>query len=189
MISVPNPRILTATAFSALLLASCAVGPKAPDATLPPLASGAFVGSTSASVSAATLARDDWWRLYNDPVLDGLVTQALTENNELEAAAANLRRVRAALGEARTGRLSTTTTSATRFSTPVWANSERSARSRLSGRRSVGTMTATSPITRRPRRGRPGRAAARRRARRRAASRPRRLAASEVAGDPVRAGA
>ena len=112
MTTLPNPRILTATAFSALLLASCAVGPKAPDATLPPLASGAFVGSTSASVSAATPARDDWWRLYNDPVLDGLVTQALTENNELEAAAANLRRVRAALGEARTGRLPTTTTSA-----------------------------------------------------------------------------
>ncbi|MGV9009408.1 efflux transporter outer membrane subunit [Brevundimonas sp.] len=110
MTTLPNPRILTATAFSALLLASCAVGPKAPDATLPPLASGAFVGSTSAAVSAATPARDDWWRLYNDPVLDGLVTQALAENNELEAAAANLRRVRAALGESRAGRLPTTTT-------------------------------------------------------------------------------
>ena len=96
MTFVPNPRILTATAFSALLLASCAVGPKAPDATLPPLASGAFVGSTSASVSAATPARDDWWRLYDDPSLDALVRLALIENNELEAAAANLRRVRAA---------------------------------------------------------------------------------------------
>ena len=112
MTTFPNPRILTATAFSALLLASCAVGPKAPDATLPPLASGAFVGSTSASVSAATPARDDWWRLYNDPVLDGLVTQALAENNELEATAANLRRVRAALGEARVGRFPTTNTTA-----------------------------------------------------------------------------
>jgi NodT family efflux transporter outer membrane factor (OMF) lipoprotein len=60
----------------------------------------------------AEAARDDWWRLYDDPVLDGLIGQALAENNELEAAAANLRRVRAALGEARTGRLPSTTIAA-----------------------------------------------------------------------------
>lgn len=106
----PNPRILTATAFAAFL-ASCAVGPKAPDATLPPSASGAFIGAATPAVTAEA-ARDDWWRLYDDPTLDGLVRQALTENNELEAAAANLRRVRAALGEARVGRLPSTTTSA-----------------------------------------------------------------------------
>lgn len=103
-----HPRILTATAGAALLLASCAVGPKAPDATLPPLASGAFIGSASASVTAQSAARDDWWRLYNDPVLDDLIGQALAENNQLEAAAANLRRVRAALGESRAGRLPST---------------------------------------------------------------------------------
>ena len=110
MTSFPNPRILTATAFASLLLASCAVGPKAPDATLPPSASGAFVSATPAVTADA--ARDDWWRLYDDPILDALIAQTLTENNELEAAAANLRRVRAALGEARTGRLPSTTTSA-----------------------------------------------------------------------------
>lgn len=108
----PSLRILTATAGAALLLASCAVGPKAPDATLPPSASGAFIGTASPAVSTSS-ARDDWWRLYNDPVLDGLVGEALVNNNELEAAAANLRRVRAALGEARVGRFPSTTTSAT----------------------------------------------------------------------------
>jgi multidrug efflux system outer membrane protein len=108
----PSLRILTATAGASLLLASCAVGPKAPDATLPPSASGAFIGAASPAVSANTTARDDWWRLYNDPVLDGLVGEALANNNELEAAAANLRRVRAALGEARVGRFPSTTTSA-----------------------------------------------------------------------------
>ena len=107
----PSLRILTATAGAALLLASCAVGPKAPDATLPPSASGAFIGTASPAVSTSS-ARDDWWRLYNDPVLDGLVGEALVNNNELEAAAANLRRVRAALGEARVGRFPSTTTSA-----------------------------------------------------------------------------
>lgn len=105
-------RILTATAGASFLLASCAVGPKAPDATLPPSASGAFISSTGSSVTAQAAARDDWWRLYDDAVLDQLIGQALTENNELEAAAANLRRVRAALGEARVGRFPGTTTSA-----------------------------------------------------------------------------
>lgn len=104
-------RFLTATAGASLLLASCAVGPKAPDAPLPPSASGAFIGAATPGVTAEA-ARDDWWRLYDDPVLDGLVGLALAENNELEAAAANLRRVRAALGEARIGRFPSTTTSA-----------------------------------------------------------------------------
>jgi outer membrane protein, multidrug efflux system len=112
MTFVPNPRILTATAFAALVLASCAVGPKAPDATLPPSASGVFIGSTSSAVTAQAAARDDWWRLYDDAVLDDLVGQALANNNELEAAAANLRRVRAALGEARVGRFPATSTTA-----------------------------------------------------------------------------
>ncbi|MFC0634327.1 efflux transporter outer membrane subunit [Brevundimonas balnearis] len=97
----------------AALAAACAVGPEAPDATLPSLASGAFVGSSSsAAVDASASARDDWWRLYADPTLDALVAEAFAENNQLEAAAANLRAVRAALSEARVGRLPTTTTSA-----------------------------------------------------------------------------
>ena len=111
MTPFPNPRILTATAFASLALASCAVGPKAPDATLPPSASGAFISATPGVTAEA--ARDDWWRLYDDPTLDGLIRQALAENNELEAAEANLRRVRAALGEARVGRLPSTAVGAT----------------------------------------------------------------------------
>ena len=97
--------LLTACA-SSLVLAACAVGPKAPDATLPPSASGAFVGSSTWAVSNADLP-DQWWRLYADPTLDGLVLQALSENNQLEAAAANLRAVRATLNETRGGRLPT----------------------------------------------------------------------------------
>lgn len=101
---------LTAAAASALL-AACAVGPKAPVADLPVTGAGAFVGSTSPTVSTAQ-ARDDWWRLYDDPTLDGLIRQAFAENHQLEAAFANLRAVRASLSEARVGRFPTTTTSA-----------------------------------------------------------------------------
>lgn len=106
--------ILAACAASALL-AACAVGPRAPDATLPPLASGAFVSSpqgvATGAVSTAS-ARDDWWRLYADPVLDGLIEQAFAENKELEAAIANLRSVRATLNETRGGRLPSLTATA-----------------------------------------------------------------------------
>ena len=102
--------LLTAAASSALL-AACAVGPKAPAADLPTAGTGAFVGSANPTVSTAQ-ARDDWWRLYDDPALDALIQQAFAENNQLEAAFANLRAVRASLSEARIGRFPTTTTSA-----------------------------------------------------------------------------
>lgn len=101
-------RFLTAACATALLSA-CAVGPRAPEATLPPQASGAFIGQGLTVQVSPDEARSDWWRLYDDPVLDGLVAQALAENNELEAAAANLRLVRASLSEARSARLPSTT--------------------------------------------------------------------------------
>lgn len=101
---IASPAILT--------LAACAVGPRAPDADLPPLASGALIGSSAASAVSTAEAQSDWWRLYNDPVLDGLIGQAFAENNQLEAAEANLRAVRASLSEARAGRLPTTGLSA-----------------------------------------------------------------------------
>ena len=96
---------------SGALLAACAVGPKAPPADLPVAGTGGFIGSASPTVSTAA-ARDDWWRLYEDPTLDALIQQAFAENNQLEAAFANLRAVRASLSEARVGRFPTTTTSA-----------------------------------------------------------------------------
>ncbi|MEH6665757.1 MAG: TolC family protein [Brevundimonas sp.] len=112
-----SPRLSTSARFlsaacATALLSACAVGPGAPEATLPPPASGAFIGQgLTAQVSPAEV-RSDWWRLYNDPVLDGLVLQALARNNELEAAAANLRLVRASLSEARSARLPSTTVGA-----------------------------------------------------------------------------
>ena len=79
--------LLTASS-AALLLAACAVGPKAPAPTLPVQGQGAFIGSQSASVSTEA-ARADWWRLYNDATLDGLIQQALTENNIVQIVVAD----------------------------------------------------------------------------------------------------
>jgi len=105
-------NLFLSASSAAFVLAGCAVGPKAPDATFPPSASGAFINTQSAALTSDTAARSDWWRLYNDPVLDGLITQAFAENNDIEAAAANLRAVRASLSESRAGRLPTTNLSA-----------------------------------------------------------------------------
>ncbi len=101
-------RTLLTAAGTAALLAACAVGPRPVDPTVPASGQGAFIGSHSASVSTEAVS-GDWWRLYNDPVLDDLIRQALDENNQLEAAAANLRAVRASLSEARSNRLPSTT--------------------------------------------------------------------------------
>jgi NodT family efflux transporter outer membrane factor (OMF) lipoprotein len=83
------------------LLAGCAVGP---DYVRPRAAGadrGAFAAAGPAETGAAPPAQ--WWRLYNDPALDGLVRQALTHNTDLRAAAANLGQARALLNQARAG--------------------------------------------------------------------------------------
>ncbi|MFM0659743.1 efflux transporter outer membrane subunit [Paraburkholderia sediminicola] len=48
---------------------------------------------------------DDWWRLYQDPVLDGLIQQALEQNRDLAVAVARLARSQAVLNEATAARL------------------------------------------------------------------------------------
>ncbi|WP_396593821.1 efflux transporter outer membrane subunit [Brevundimonas sp. R86498] len=104
-----NARL--AVAAGALVLAGCAVGPDAPVGTPPAAGTGPFIGAARGTVSVEAV-RNDWWRLYDDPVLDDLIRDAFARNNELEAAFANLDAVRASLSESRTARLPTTTTSA-----------------------------------------------------------------------------
>ena len=47
----------------------------------------------------------DWWRLYDDPVLDGLIADALAANTDVRVAVARLARARAALSEVKVDRL------------------------------------------------------------------------------------
>lgn len=87
-----------------VLLAGCASTPVGPDYRVPraalakqPAASSAF---DHAAAQAGTLADaaplpPHWWRLYRDPALDALVTQALAHNTDLRQAVANLERVQA----------------------------------------------------------------------------------------------
>lgn len=101
-------RILTASA-SALALAACTtVGPDHVAPAVPQSAEGRFVSSGFAAVADAPV-EDGWWRLYNDPVLDALVREALAANKDIAVATANVAAARAALRGARGDRLPSTT--------------------------------------------------------------------------------
>ena len=99
-----NPLRNLAAAASLLVLAACTtVGPdyKVPEAAKlnAPTAQGSFIEAKSKAVSQAPVP-DGWWKLYDDPTLNGLVAEALTANTDLRVAAANLARARAVAGEA-----------------------------------------------------------------------------------------
>ena len=89
---------------SLLALAACAVGPDYVASTPKPAAAGAFVAATNPAFTTAE-PTGQWWRLYQDPILDGLVADALAHNTDLRIATANLARARAMLRESRAGRL------------------------------------------------------------------------------------
>ena len=94
----------------ALALSACVVGPDYAQPTTPastPDTAAFAEASKSSAISAAQLP-PNWWRLYQDPVLDRLVGEALAHNTDIRVAAANLSRARAILSEQRGLRLPTT---------------------------------------------------------------------------------
>lgn len=90
--------------IAVLLTGGCASGPDYQRPEAGTSASSAFVTQAAAFDPAAPLP-DQWWKLYDDPALDTLVVQALGANADLRVAAANLAKARAALREAKAGRL------------------------------------------------------------------------------------
>ena len=100
-------RNLALSAASALALSACATGPVDVAPSVPPTAStGPFLSADLAggAVTPSPLPAD-WWRLYDDPVLDGLVADAARENTDVRQAVARIERARAALRGARADRL------------------------------------------------------------------------------------
>lgn len=85
------------------LLAGCATAgpdyaPPEHSAATTPGANGTFLSGQGPAFAQAELP-DRWWRLYDDPQLDGLVEQALAANANIRAADANLRKADAILRE------------------------------------------------------------------------------------------
>jgi NodT family efflux transporter outer membrane factor (OMF) lipoprotein len=105
------PSRLAALFAGAALLSACAAGPDYQVPAAGAAEAGPFVAATEGPFTAAQ-GPDDWWRLYDDPLLDDLVAQAFAANRDIAVAAANLAQVRAALGEARVGFLPVTTMTA-----------------------------------------------------------------------------
>ena len=100
-------RTLLATA-SLLVLAACTtVGPdyQSPAPAAP--AQAPFASATSPAFTGDE-PPGRWWSLFRDPVLDGLIEQALAANTDLRVASANLAQARAVLREVRAGRLPST---------------------------------------------------------------------------------
>jgi NodT family efflux transporter outer membrane factor (OMF) lipoprotein len=89
-----------AAAALALLTACTTVGPdyKVPDSAVVkrPAAAAPFLGAAESPFRSEPLPAD-WWRLYHDRVLDGLIDKAFAANADLRVAAANLRRAHAVL--------------------------------------------------------------------------------------------
>ncbi|MGZ5045768.1 MAG: efflux transporter outer membrane subunit [Usitatibacter sp.] len=90
--------VIIAIALATMLLAGCTVGPdyKRPELDLP----GDF-GVAQAPLPPA----ERWWTLFNDPVLDQLVEEALAANHDLKAAAARVEQSRAQVAITRSDQL------------------------------------------------------------------------------------
>ena len=110
---VSRPRAVAALAL-ALGASACAVGPNFKPPATPSAAAAPFV-SAAPAIASAEAPPDAWWRLYDDPVLDGLVKDALTENEDLKVAAANLLKAQGVLQQARAGLFPSTTLAVTDF--------------------------------------------------------------------------
>jgi NodT family efflux transporter outer membrane factor (OMF) lipoprotein len=97
-------NLLIAGASSLALAACAAPGSSLSPPQVPAAAQAPFVEGKALGVVEAA-PRDDWWRLYSDPVLDGLVQQALAANKDIAVAVANLDIAQASLRAARGERL------------------------------------------------------------------------------------
>ena len=95
-----------APAFALATLLGCAVGPRY---EAPAPVDGAQDPLVSLSPTAETVAQppDEWWQLYHDALLDRLLQEAFTANNDLKAAEANLSAARAVLEAVRAARYPT----------------------------------------------------------------------------------
>ena len=89
---------LRALGAAGLLLAGCTLGPdyKRPQVSTPP----AFRGVVD-SPAPETLADLEWWRLFRDETLQGLIRTALRENYDLQVAVARILDARAQVAVAR----------------------------------------------------------------------------------------
>ncbi|MES2530916.1 MAG: efflux transporter outer membrane subunit [Pseudomonadota bacterium] len=81
--------------FAALVLAGCASTAVVPPMTGAPTQFKEAAAAKANAVQAPVQSAGDWWRAFNDPVLDGLVERAAAQNTSIQQAAARLAEARA----------------------------------------------------------------------------------------------
>jgi multidrug efflux system outer membrane protein len=86
----------TATLTLATLLAGCAVGP---DYSRPAIEMPAQYAAPEVASGSTVPLQEQWWTLYGDATLDGLVTEALARNADIEIAVARVAEADATLRE------------------------------------------------------------------------------------------
>lgn len=104
-------RATLVACVGALALSACAAGPDYVSPTPRAPAQAPFVGASDPAFTAEA-PPENWWHLFDSPVLDRLVQEALAANTDLRVAAANLEQARALLRETRSRRLPATTVGA-----------------------------------------------------------------------------
>ena len=91
----------------ALLITACATPPPYQKPAMEVPAAFKESGLWQAARTGAATVPDEWWLLFNDPVLNDLQTQVVVGNENLKSAAAQVQVARAALGSSRAGLLPT----------------------------------------------------------------------------------
>ena len=120
-----TPRLLPLLSATGILLTGCAVGPdyQRPDAPVPSQWHETAETPWQSAAPQDHQPRGEWWKIFNDPVLDQLEQQALADNLSLKAALARVEQSRALLGISTAAR------------TPAVDIGERSSRTRTSANR------------------------------------------------------
>src|SRR4051812_11239737 len=83
------------TLLPAFLVAGCVLGPdyKKPELTVP----NGFRSQITAS-DARSFADLPWWNVFDDRALQGIITEALANSNDLQIAVARIEQARAMVG-------------------------------------------------------------------------------------------
>ena len=107
-------KLLPLILIAAGVLSGCLMGPKykRPAADIPP----SYRLATPDQTAASSLGNEQWWRLYQDPVLTDLIHKALAHNYDVRIAAARVLQAQAQLGITRSNQFPSASVGADIFS-------------------------------------------------------------------------
>jgi len=94
-------RLLSPSLLSAALLSACAVGPNYQRPTVDTPPAYRSEGAEAAPVDNTSLADLPWWQMFQDPVLQDLIQESLTNGYDIRIVAARVEQARYTVGVTR----------------------------------------------------------------------------------------